>query len=372
MDYAAAASPTLRCDARGVMLRAMRVLGLLLVIACGGAPPTPPAPVPAQRVAPPPTEAHRDDVIAAQIGTRLVTVVEVDRAIDAEAQQLLAKVGDRALRAYLRQRERLHVLDAMIDEHLLLTAAAAAGVRVSDAEVEQFYELARADSGLATPEYEAALRAAGTTPAAYRAQLRDQLVIAHYVRDRGHNEAAFVARARLVRELRARARITIGLRAPVAPPNAPRLLDASALLARRDVEHVVGRELPDSTPQRLDNAQRSATFDSLHLRARPPYGESHDVAVRVWKAPRAELDATWAELRASLPRARVVDQVADTSFEASEAGLHGHAFVDRKAGVLVIVTCGALVCAAPADARAIAKLVHDRLDRLTASPPALR
>ena len=145
------------------------------------------------------------------------------------------------------------------------------------------------------------------------------------------------------------------------------ILDASQLLVREDLEATLKRPtLPPYEGERLMGDPASATYDSWHFKAigQP---ESHDIAFRVWRLPKPELETRWDELKHALPNVTAAARIgAAQAFEAHEPGARilGHGFYDKRHGVIVLVTCGADLCTTPAEARAFATLIHGRLARL--------
>ena len=145
------------------------------------------------------------------------------------------------------------------------------------------------------------------------------------------------------------------------------VLDASLLLVHEDLEQTLKRTtLPAYDGGRLMDDPASATYDSWHFKAvgKP---ESHDLAFRIWRLPKPELDTRWAELKSGLPNVTAAAPIgAASAFQAHEpaARIHGQGFYDQRRRVIVLVTCGADLCTTPDEARAFASLIYSRLGRL--------
>jgi hypothetical protein len=164
---------------------------------------------------------------------------------------------------------------------------------------------------------------------------------------------------RITAELRAKAKISIAL--PVVPVGG---FGASKLITRDDLGRVLNHAMPKFEGGQLDEDSSTDTYDSWHLRA-VDEAETADFAVRVWREPVKALQARWDELHAQLPGVHDETGLADASFRANDDNVFGRVYLDRKATLLVMVTCGSLLCPSAEHALAIAKLVHERQGRLT-------
>ena len=113
------------------------------------------------------------DYIVAVVNSELVTAGEIDQRterVEAEA----ARTG-RSLPPEAELRQRL--LDALIDERALVTYARDSGMRVDEPEIDRAVQSIAAQNQLTTAALRERLRAEGEDWGAFRANLRDQLLV---------------------------------------------------------------------------------------------------------------------------------------------------------------------------------------------------
>lgn len=145
------------------------------------------------------------DVLATVDGQPVTTQdVDLEFAIQSAIQAQLGRTlsDDPEVVAGFRR----DLLDQVVDQRLLLRAAQAAGITVSDAELEQQLPTLGQGYGIATETLQAAAQAAGVSQEAFREWARRQMLVARYLateearqkglqsyRDRGYSEEQLVA-----------------------------------------------------------------------------------------------------------------------------------------------------------------------------------
>ncbi|HEY4957812.1 MAG TPA: peptidylprolyl isomerase [Caldimonas sp.] len=118
---------------------------------------------------------------AAQNGDYIVAVVNQEVVTASELQQRLARIRDDAARnrsalppaAALRKQ----VLDALIDERVMVTAARDTGTRIDDAELDRAVTNVATQNQLTLPQLRERLRQEGIVYAKFRDNIRDQLIV---------------------------------------------------------------------------------------------------------------------------------------------------------------------------------------------------
>ena len=116
-----------------------------------------------------------------QSGDYIVAVVNQELVTAGELQQRLAHVRDEAARnrttlppaATLRKQ----VLDALIDERVLVTNARDSGMRVDDAELDRAVANVATQNQLSLPQLRERLRLEGIAYAKFRDNIRDQMLV---------------------------------------------------------------------------------------------------------------------------------------------------------------------------------------------------
>ena len=140
------------------------------------------------------------------------------------------------------------------------------------------------------------------------------------------------------------------------------VLDATAVLPPDEVIRKTGfigtfdvADLGDLPP--------TAFYHGLHLEA-VDHDETWDVAVRVWKDPPGGLDEVRATFEATLPGVEPGDAVTDTTWVYDAEDVRAVAFLDTDRNAAVLLSCGGNLCPDTATAIVLARMVHERLDEL--------
>jgi hypothetical protein len=121
------------------------------------------------------------------------------------------------------------------------------------------------------------------------------------------------------------------------------LLDASGLLSADELKAVSGHDVTYRAG-RLGDLPRTPTYDSLHFRAedRP---ETWDAAVRMWRLPTGDAaEGRFQAVAAEVPRAQLGSELADRTLRGSDQGILAGALLDKKAGLVLELTCGVDAC----------------------------
>jgi len=301
------------------------------------------------------------DAVAARVDGVTILIAEVDRHIGAETAARIKQTADPEAREVLRATERGRVLQDMIDRKLLVAAAVALGIQSSDADIDAaLAEIRRQNNDMTEVQLKAVIAAQGLSLQDYRRELGEQIQVVRYLNQQAPPpEPRDAAAKRITARLRLQAKIKIEL-----PTVALGGFGASALLATADLESVLGHALPKFDAGPMDNDEPpSATYDSWHFRA-VGQPETSDLAVRVWRLGAKELQQRWDEMHAQLPDVHDETGLADASFRASGDDIFGRVYIDRKASLIVLLSCGSGLCASTDQALAILKLVHDHQSRL--------
>jgi peptidyl-prolyl cis-trans isomerase SurA len=113
------------------------------------------------------------DYIVAIVNQELVTAVEVSRRV-ARAREDAQRAGAR-----LPSQEELRnqVVEALIEERVILTYARESGGKVDDAELDRAVQTVAAQNQLSVPQLRERLAAEGIDLVRFRANLRDQLLV---------------------------------------------------------------------------------------------------------------------------------------------------------------------------------------------------
>jgi len=113
------------------------------------------------------------DYIVAVVNSELVTAIEVE--------QRAARLRDEARRAGARtpagDELRKQIVDALIDERVLITHARESGIRIDDAELDRAVSSIAAQNKLSPAELRQRLVAEGTDITRFRGNLRDQMQV---------------------------------------------------------------------------------------------------------------------------------------------------------------------------------------------------
>jgi peptidyl-prolyl cis-trans isomerase SurA len=118
---------------------------------------------------------------AAQGGDYIVAVVNQEVVTASELQQRLARIRDDAARNRSTLPPapalRKQVLDALIDERVMVTAARDTGTRIDDAELDRAVLNVATQNQLTLPQLRERLRQEGVVYAKFRDNIRDQLIV---------------------------------------------------------------------------------------------------------------------------------------------------------------------------------------------------
>jgi peptidyl-prolyl cis-trans isomerase SurA len=117
----------------------------------------------------------------AQTGDYILAVVNQELVTNSELQQRLARIRDEAARnrtplpppAALRQQ----VLDALIDERVLVTNARDSGVRIDEPEIDRAVASVAAQNQITVPQLRTRLQREGITYNRFRDGIRDQMMV---------------------------------------------------------------------------------------------------------------------------------------------------------------------------------------------------
>lgn len=113
----------------------------------------------------------------------------------------------------------------------------------------------------------------------------------------------------------------------------------------------------------LGDEPDTTTYSSQHLKALNR-SETYDVALRVWRLEPDKVDEHYKQLAESLPSADERDEIADRSLRATEGAIFGVAFLDKKRGIVALLTCGQSQCNNADVAVTLARGVFNRITSL--------
>jgi peptidyl-prolyl cis-trans isomerase SurA len=118
---------------------------------------------------------------AAQTVDYIVAVVNTELVTSSELQQRLARVRDDAARSHTALPPpavlRKQVLDTLIDERVLVTAARETGTRIDDAELDRAVTNVATQNQMTLPQLRERLRKEGIPYNKFRDNIRDQLIV---------------------------------------------------------------------------------------------------------------------------------------------------------------------------------------------------
>jgi peptidyl-prolyl cis-trans isomerase SurA len=116
-----------------------------------------------------------------RVGDYIVAVVNSELVTAYEVEQRAARVREEALRSGAREPAtdslRTQVLDALIDDRVLVTYARDSGAKVDEAELDRAVNSVAAANRMSLPELRKRLTAEGVEFARFRSNLRDQLLV---------------------------------------------------------------------------------------------------------------------------------------------------------------------------------------------------
>lgn len=343
----------------------MRFAGWILIATLSGcgaktATTTPtPAVAPPKPVAPP---VDKDPLVAARVDGVEILTWDVDRHIDAATKDKLKQTTDPKARDALRVKARHRVLTEMIDRQLLVAAAMARKIQAGDEEIDAaLKEIRVQNNNMTEAQLTEAITAAGFGSLEdYKKELGEQIQVLRLIAQIAPPpEPNDVATRRIIGELRAKAKIVVALPEPPSSSG----LGLNAIITTADLQAVLGHALPQFETGPLDSDEPTTDYDSWHFKA-VGQAETSDLAVRVWRESPKDLEKRWTELHSQLPDVHDETGLGDASFRASGSDIFGRAYIDRKASIVMLLTCGSGLCTSPEQALAIAKLVHERQGRL--------
>lgn len=135
----------------------------------------------------------------AEVDGEPITQRLLDRAVDNQRQQLIARMGPDALLTPQQQAElRITVLNSLVQRELLLKSAREAGYRVSDASVQQLIRETptfQENGQFSAERYVRVLAQIGETPTTFPARARQEILISQQVS--GWLQSSFVTGAEL-------------------------------------------------------------------------------------------------------------------------------------------------------------------------------
>jgi len=139
------------------------------------------------------------EVAAASVDGEDIPQSQLDKAVENQRQQLIARMGPDAVLTPEQQAQlRKRVLDSLIQRELLLASGKAAGYRVSDAAIQQQIQSVPTfqEGGKFSPQrYAQVLAQIGETPRTFPERAREEIITAQRVT--GWMQGAFVTGAEL-------------------------------------------------------------------------------------------------------------------------------------------------------------------------------
>jgi peptidyl-prolyl cis-trans isomerase SurA len=162
----------------GVAAYGRRGAAACVLVLAGLAPALAPAQVPAQAAAQPAAAAaartnRSGDFIVAVVNTELVTAVELNQRMAQAMAELKRGGGAPPAPELLRQQ----VLDALIDERVLVTHARDAGYKIDDTEIDRAVANVAAQNQLTVAQLRERLASEGMDFRRFRNNLRDQMLV---------------------------------------------------------------------------------------------------------------------------------------------------------------------------------------------------
>jgi hypothetical protein len=141
-------------------------------------------------------------------------------------------------------------------------------------------------------------------------------------------------------------------------------LAASLVLTEQDIRSISHFDGTFETGP-LNDEPDTDLYSSQHFRAlgQP---ETFDVALRVWKLDSKTAEDRYGELLTTLPQVKEVNEIADRSMRAIESQIFGVGFLDRKRGVVVLITCGQSQCKSADVLVALGRKAHENIRRQVA------
>jgi peptidyl-prolyl cis-trans isomerase SurA len=118
------------------------------------------------------SSARSGDYIAVIVNQELVTAGELERRVE----RVIAEAG-RGTRLPPEAEIRKQLLDALIDERVMISSAREMGMRIDDADVDRAVQNIAAQNQVSLPVLRQRLAAEGTDYTRFRATIRDQLLV---------------------------------------------------------------------------------------------------------------------------------------------------------------------------------------------------
>ncbi len=121
----------------------------------------------------------------------------------------------------------------------------------------------------------------------------------------------------------------------------------------------------------LGDEPTSSHYDSVHMQARGRE-ETWDIAMRLWHLDPEAAEKRFEGLLDELPNAKVKNELGDRSLRASttEGDILGVAYLDKKRGVVVQISCGAAQCKTAEAVYQLVRRVKEKLDtQITEATP---
>ncbi len=225
-------------------------------------------------------QSRQGDYILVVVNQELVTAAEVDQRL------ALARSASRSAAPPATAELRQQILDALIDERVLVTYARSSGIKVEETELDRAVANVAAQNQVTLPQLRQRLQAEGLSYDRFRNNVRDQLLVER------------------VREREVRGRVRIG--------------DA-------DVEDWLGKKRRD--------LRAESTYEVAHILIRIPDGAGPGVIAE----RRAFAEQVLRRLDAGEPFELVAKQSSDDSLTRDNGGKLGSRTADRLPDLFVNV-----------------------------------
>jgi hypothetical protein len=149
---------------------------------------------------------------------------------------------------------------------------------------------------------------------------------------------------------------------PRATGPTPVLLVVDAFLVADDVREVTSYTGSFAVAD-VAGEPTTPEYDSVHLRAESQEGDTHDVALRMWKTGLPQAQAQYGALLKELPGVKEQNELGDRSFRATsqDGNVLAVGFLLGKSGVVALVTCGTAQCHGFEALLALTQRVKDRI-----------
>ena len=258
------------------------------------------------------------DYILAVINQELVTAGELDRRLERVQQEAKRSGGALPPEPSLRQQ----VLDALIEERVIVTYARESGVKIDETDLDRAVQSVAAQNQISIAELRRRLLADGVDYTRFRANLRDQLLVER-IREREVYQRIKVTDLdveRLVDQQRAAAQADSELNLAQILVTVPEGASAAAVAARRE-----------RAEQALQRVRRGEDFATVAKEISEDANKDKGGAIGLRTAsrlPDAFVDAV---------RSLAAGEVASTLLRTG-AGFHVLKVVERREGAALRVT----------------------------------